>query len=510
MKKQNRTQNAIRGIGAGIINNILTIILPFCTRTVIIYTLGMQYAGLNSLFGSIINILNISELGISSAISYSMYKPLQEGDDDKVRALLAFYKKCYRVIGFITLGIGLVIAPFLEYFVAGEHPENVSLYILYFVYLINNVLGYFLFAYKKVVLSANQRYDVEVSITTICTIMQNMLQIVLLLLVRNYYVYVLVIPIITLLGNILNSIMVKKMFPQFYCQGRVEQKEIKEIGRSVAGILCTKISSTVFLSADNIVISSFLGLTILGVYGNYYYVITCLIAIFAVIHNSIRPIIGNCILTETKEKLLRQFKVYHFMYMWIASWASVCMLCLYQTFEYLWGGADNLLPMGIVVLLTVYFYLGRVGALQEVYLEAAGIYWERRWVPLTAAILNLSLNLLMVQSIGLVGVLLSTIISYCLVSIPCNVYMIKKYCFTDIFSLKGFYVKIVIQLLICSIVATVTYWACSGIGESGYLDFLIRGAVCVFLPNVLMGLCYFKREEFWESYKYVKTIISRK
>lgn len=505
----NRTRNAVRGIGAGIINNVLTILLPFLTRTVIIYTLGVQYAGLSSLFSSIISILNISELGIGSAISYSMYRPLQEGDDEQVCALLAFYRKCYRVIGGITLAAGVLLLPFLDKLVAGEHPADISLYLLYVVYLINNVLGYFLFAYKKVILSANQRYDVEVSIASVCTILQNLLQIVLLLSVKNYYVYVIVIPLMTLLGNVLSSAAVDRLFPQFICKGAVSTGKLSEIKRSVGGIVCTKISSTVFLSVDNIVVSAFLGLTILGIYGNYYYVISCLIGIFAVIHNSIRPVVGNCLITDAKEKIFEGFRTYHFMYMWFAGWAAICLICMYQTFEYLWGGAENLLPMGIVLLLAGCFYTGRTGALQEVYLEAAGIYWERRYIPLAAALLNLTLNIFWVRRIGLYGVVLSTIVSYILITIPCNIYMLKKHCFPGLLSQAEFYGGMLLQIGVCLLAGAATYWACGFLGKTSVLHLIERGAVCVVLPNIVYIVCFIRGKYLKKAFALIRTVLHR-
>lgn len=504
---QNRVQNAVRGIGAGVINNILTVLLPFVTRTVIIYTLGIQYAGLSSLFSSVISILNISELGIGSAISYSMYRPLQEGDDAKVCALLAFYCKCYRIIGVLTLLVGLVFLPFLDKLVAGDYPPNINLYILYLVYLFNNVLGYFLFAYKKVILSANQRYDVEVNISSICTIMQNILQIFLLLLVRNYYMYVIVIPFITLVGNIISSCIAGKMFPQFFCYGKIEWEQLRDILRNVGGIVCTKVSSTVFLSVDNIIVSAFLGLTVLAVYGNYYYVISCLLGIFAVIHNSIRPVVGNCLITDSREKLYENFTTYQFLYMWFAAWATTCLICMYQNFEYLWGGSDNILPIKVVLLLVVSFYIGKMGALQEVYLEAAGIYWERKYIPLIAAALNLTLNIILVQRIGLYGVIFSTLISHVFITTPCNAYMAKKYCFYDLLSLPRYFSECMSQLLVCLLCCITTYKVCSVLGETSIWNLVCRGGICLVLPNLIYLICFIRGKRIKNAFALLHSVI---
>ena len=149
-----RVKNASRNIVWGVLNKIVVLLLPFITRTVMIYTLGMEYVGLSSLFTSILQVLSFAELGIGSALVFSMYEPMAENDDKKICALLNLYKKTYRIIGVIILVAGLAILPFLNYFVNGSVPNNINLQILFVIYLLNNLVGYFLFAYKQALFTA--------------------------------------------------------------------------------------------------------------------------------------------------------------------------------------------------------------------------------------------------------------------------------------------------------------------------------------------------------------------
>ncbi|RGX70923.1 hypothetical protein, partial [Bacteroides stercorirosoris] len=161
-----RLNNSTRNIFAGLINKVLLILFPFISRTAIIYALGNEYLGLNSLFSSILMVLNLSELGISSALVYSMYKPIADDDKVKIRALLAVYKKWFRVIGVTLLTVGLTLLPFLKYLIKGEVPSDVNLYLLYLIYLFNTSLGYFLFAEKRALLTAYQRSDIVSNINS--------------------------------------------------------------------------------------------------------------------------------------------------------------------------------------------------------------------------------------------------------------------------------------------------------------------------------------------------------
>ena len=111
--KFERTQNATKNIIAGVSLKLYQIIVPFLMRTVMIYTLGIQYLGLNTLFSSVLQVLNLAELGVGSAMVYSMYRPIVENDRKKICALLQLYRLYYRIIGCAILVIGLAILPFI-------------------------------------------------------------------------------------------------------------------------------------------------------------------------------------------------------------------------------------------------------------------------------------------------------------------------------------------------------------------------------------------------------------
>ena len=181
-----RTRNVLKNVEWGLIQKVLTLIVPFINRTVIIKVLGMEYLGLNSLFTSVLSILSLAELGISSAIISAMYKPIAENDTELVCALMNYFKKAYRVIGLFVTVVGLGIMPFLSKVVKGDVPPDVNIYILYIIYLSNNAISYYLFAYKNCLFIANQRNDVNSKIQAAILIVQNVIQIIMVYLTKNY------------------------------------------------------------------------------------------------------------------------------------------------------------------------------------------------------------------------------------------------------------------------------------------------------------------------------------
>lgn len=498
-----RTKNATRNIIWGVIEKIITILLPFVTRTILIKVLGAEYLGLNSLFTSILQVLSISELGISTAIVFSMYKPIAEDDNESLCSLLNLYRKVYTVIGTIILIAGLLIIPLLPKLIAGENNTNVNIYILYLVYLFNTVLSYFLFAYKQALFSAYQRNDLISKRTTIVSLISNGLQIAFLLLFRNYYTYVIVVPFATIITNLLNAALANKMYPNINCKGKVPDSEKKEIKKRIIGLLSFKIYGVVYTSVDTIVISSFLGLVPLAIYNNYFYVQTAIIAFLTIITSSITAGVGNKMITNSKEDNYNDFMNFTFANGWLSSWCAVCLVTLYQHFMRTWVGEDLTFPFLTMILVVLYFYLSRVTCLTFTYREAAGLWWEDRIRPLIATVANLGLNLLLVNVIGMNGVILSTVVCTVFINVPWGTIILFKNYFKR--TPKDYFIKIILYVSITTAVSIVTIFICSFIPASGWGYLAIKGAICLIVPNIIFWIVFKQIKE----YAFIETFIKR-
>lgn len=491
-----RTRIASRNIVWGILGKVVSIFLPFATRTAMIYTLGMDYVGLGSLFTSILHVLSFAELGIGGALVFSMYKPIAEGDDEKVSALLNLYRKTYRVIGVIVLLLGMAIMPFLDYLVAKDLPADVNLRVLFLIYLGNNLVGYFLYAYKFSLFTASQRVDVVSKIGMGVHLVSGLLQIVILLTLRNYYVYIIVVPLITIINNLILGVLADKMFPQYKCQGQITPLEKRDIEKKVCGMLFQKIGNIILTSADTIVISSFLGLKVLGIYNGYYLIVTSLFGFLSVVQQALIPSIGNSIVTESVEKNLRDFRKFQFLYLWIVIWWCACLLCLYQPFVSLWQGTENMLSNVSVVLLVIYFFSYKMGDVCWMYREAMGLWWESRYIVFISAMFNLATNILMVRSIGLPGVLLSTIFSIAFISLPFNSRVLFTKYFKSTKQYRYYLIRLATYFGQMCIVAGMTYAICKLMGDYGITTLFLRGIICVIVPNTLMVLLNIKNSDF--------------
>ncbi|MCM1286166.1 MAG: polysaccharide biosynthesis protein [Acetobacter sp.] len=507
--KIERSKNSIRNLFFGTISKIYNLIIPFLMRTAIIYLLGMEYLGLSSLFASVLSVLNLAELGIGSALVFSMYEPVANDDGEKICALMRLYKIYYRVIGIVILVIGIAITPFLPNLVKGEIPSDMNIYILYYLNLVTTAISYWLFAYKNCLLSVHQRYDVGDKIGYVINTVKYLGQFLVLLIFKNYYLYLIVATISGVVSNLTTARIVDKIYPQYKAMGKLPKDEVKKINRKVADLFTSKIGSIVYDSADTIVISAFLGLIALAKFQNYFFVMNTIFGFVSLITSSSLAGIGNSLITESEEKNFNDLKKITLIISWISAFCVCCFACLYQPFMTLWVGEDNLLPYGMVVVFCSYFIIRQINNLLNVYKDAAGMWHEDKWRPLTCSLVNLVFNIILVQFWGLYGILLSTIASMVVVGMP----WLTHNLFTTVFHCnpKKYIIDIIKYLLLTAICAAI----CIGITniikiESNIITIIVNLIICAIVPNAIFFILFRKREEFKSVVRLINNITKGK
>lgn len=497
MNKDSRTKNAVRNLFFGTITRIYNLIMPFIIRTVMIYMLGMEYVGLNSLFVSILQVLNLAELGVGSAMTFSMYKPIVENDSITICALMRLYKIYYRVIGLIILAAGLCIVPALPMLIKKDLPADINLYTLYLINLLTTVVTYWLFAYKNCLLTAHQRNDIGDKIGYIINTVKYLGQILVLVIFKDYYLFMIVALVMNVVSNIATAIVVDKLFPEYHAVGKLPKEQSQVINKRIKDLFTSKVGAVVYDSADTIVISAFLGLTALAKYQNYFFIITTVGSFVGLITAASRPGISNSIITESEEKNYKDLKKFTFIISWVTCFCTCCLACLYQPFMVLWAGEENLLPYGMVIILCVYFIIRMLNDVLMIYKDASGMWHEDRWRPLVCSLVNLVVNLILVQFWGMYGILLSTIASMIFVGIPWVIHNL----FTVVFhsNSKQYVIKmlgyIAVMVFSCAACILLTYFLPI---KSNILKMIVNLIICAIVPNAVFFIVYRKHSEFRE------------
>lgn len=480
-------------------------LVPFVMRTVMLHTIGIGYLGLNGLFASVLQILSISELGISSAIVYSMYEPVAKQNTKKLGAILRLYRTLYAIIGVTIFLLGTAMLPFLPKLVSGDVPPDINIYVLYMMYLVSTALSYSVFSYRSSLLEAYQCNYVINKISLVTMTVQFSLQITFLLLFKNYYLYIVTQFAVQFVNQIAVYLAVRKRYPQIKPEGKIEKQTLQNIVHKVRGLVFGRISSIILNASDSIVISMFLGLTALAIYQNYFFIVTSIINFLSSILAGSMAGIGNSLVTDTKEKNYNDFRRFTFIMSWIVCICTNCFLLLFQPFMKIWMGEDKMLSMGMVILFCVYFFVFVYNKLFNVYKDAAGLWYEDRFRPLITALANLGMNLCFVRSIGLYGIIASTVLSILCIGIPWLLRNLFHLLFHRSASayLKELGKYLAVTVLSCGI----SYFGTRGLHCDGLLGLFVYGAVAVVVPFCMYLILFRKNIYFKDTIHLIKRLL---
>ncbi len=409
-----RIQQAKKNIAFGFVSNFVILFMNFLQRTIFILILGQTLTGVNSLFSGILSMLSMAELGIGSALNYSLYKPVANKDYEKIKSYMLFYKKAYRVIAAVITIIGLALTPFLKYLVKNPGDNTIQeLTVYYLIFLFNTVSTYFV-AYKYSLVNAEQRNYIQTNITTITKIVTVVVQIVVLLVTRNFLIYLLAQAAVELLQKIFVSRYLNRLYP-YLCEKKVQKLEKEEtavIITKTKALMCHKIGDVARLQTDSIIISSFIDVGVNGIVDNYNYVITYVANFVNIIFNSVLSGFGNLVATESKEKQYEVFKVYRFFACWLYGFATVGFwYLLTPLIGNLWLNDEWVIGQGIVTLILIDFYFKGGRVVLANFKIAAGVFEKDRYLALIQGGVNLVLSIGLVQVIGLSGIYVGTVVS---------------------------------------------------------------------------------------------------
>ena len=507
--KINRILRTKYNIVAGAINRISVLLLGFLIRTYVIHYLGNEYVGLSGVVTSILNILNLAELGFASAVIFNLYKPVAENDTEQICALLAFYRKAYLAIGSIVLVGGLLIFPFLHFFIHADIPENVNINIVYIIYLVNTCIGYFFFGYINVLLNAHQRNDVDSYLSVLTYIIEYGVQIVVLVAFRNYYLYILAIPLATLTMNIVRYVIVRRMYPDYICRGTIDSKTKKSVYENIKGLVIQKICASTRNTFDSIFISGYIGLMAAGLYSNYFYILSSVHGILVVFNSAMSAGIGNSIAIESQEKNHNDMMKFIFIYGWLSGLCTICMLCLYQPFMKIWAGAENLLPFYDVILFCLYFYSLTLGDIRSNYSAGAGLWWHERYRSLAEVVANVILNAVLGKLYGIPGIIVATLITIVFINFGYGSTIIYMKYFTN-FSVITYYKRNAMYFAITLLTAIPTYLLTTLIVKDGVLGLIEIAIITGTVPNIVFYTIYHRLPVFKEAQSlFLRTIKSR-
>ena len=493
----------------GVGSQALSMLMGFFTRWMFIALLGKEYLGVSGLFTNVLSLLSLANLGFDTAIIYSLYKPLAEGDVVTVKGYMCLYKRVYRAVGGTVFLLGCILMPFLPYLINGEVtiPENIN--IIYFLFLLQSASSY-LFSYKQSLLTASQQSRTISLYHSIFMVLRNLGEMVVLFFFHAYIPTLICIIVFQFAENAWIAGVTDKKFPFLVdsSPGKISSAQKNALRENVKSLFLYKISGTIISSTDNILISKFQGLASVGLYSNYVYIVDVIRTFLSYIFYSMTASIGNYNATESKEANEKMYYNLFFASFWLYGFTGICLGVLLNPFISLWIGKDYLLPNWTVFIIIANYYTAGVQYASTTYREVTGLFKIGKYRPLIAAIINLVVSIILAYPLGISGILLGTIISRLCVYFWYDPYIIHKTLFAR--KLKYYFAT----YLLYGLTALGAGVLCFAIGSSipihnQWLSFLANMVSCIVIPNALFFFLFRRREEFQVILGYMKAIGKR-
>ncbi len=502
-----RVKSATRNIAFGYVGQVATALMSFVLRTVFIMHLSEQLLGINSTYTNVLSILNMAELGIGTALNFSLYGPVARGEKEKIKSYMQLYRKAYLVIAAVVAGLGLALSPFLRFLV--KNPGDVSLRdltLFYFIFLFNTVSSYFV-AYKYSLINAEQKNYVQTNINTVTKVVTVLIQIFVVVFTENFYLFLLTDAAVQLIQKIFVSRLLDRMYP--YLKEKdvlpLSKEESGEVWKKTKALVFHKVGDVARLQTDALIISSFIEVAASGYVDNYNLVINSVSNFVNIIFNSVISSFGNLIATEGRQKQFDMFRVYRFFASWIYGFSCVgFMVLLTPLISLLWGEKWVLATAPVFCILTDYYFKGDRIVLSN-YKTAAGVFEPDKYLALIQGAVNLVLSIALVQTpLGLTGIYIGTIVSGLIANITKPI-IIYKTCFGK--SAYGYFVdsfkylaSLVSVLVICLLISRYV------LASLSFVRFFIMVVIITIVFNGVYILLYGRSDEF----KYVYARIRQK
>ena len=500
-----RLKNSIKNIISGVIAQMLILLFSFFTRTVFIKILGTTYLGLGSLFSNIMGLFSLAELGVGQAITFALYKAIADKNQDKIINLMKLYKKIYEGIFLLIITLG-----FSSYFlldkILKESKELENVKIIYIIFVLNSAFSY-LYIYRNSYIIANQKSYIISKVNYSFVIGTNIIQIIVLYYLKNYIIYLLIQTMSTIFQNIYISKICLKLYPFLNNtpSKKIDSIEKKEIFSNIKSLIFYKVGTLALNSTDNILISMYAGLNIVGIYGNYSLIVTSLGGLLSVIFNSMTASIGNLVVKEKIEKKIEIFKIINFMSFWIYSVSSIMLYILLNDFIKIWIGNQYLLSNLTIIVIVTNFYISGMLFPTFTYRQTLGLFKYGKFRPIISAMINLFISIILGKKIGLVGILLGTAITRLLTNVWYDPYIIFKIEFK--ISLKKYIKDYFTYANTFLLLGLTNYLLLSTILlDNNIIKFFIKGISSFIISNLIIILFFNKTFEF----NYLKNMLNNK
>lgn len=495
MAEKSRTEYSFLNASMSVAYNMIGALLGFINRVVLTHTLSATYVGVNGLFLELLTLLSFSELGISAAMAFMLYRPLAERDLSFIRGLIHYYRKLFSIVGAVIFAVGLCLIPAFPLLLknADEVPR---LRLIYLIYLSTNVLSYPLL-YKRTLLAADQKEYMLAKYLIGAQFAQYIAQIIILLTVRNFMLYVLAGCLPTLAANILCARRIDRIYP-FLAEANdrpLSSHSRRDVDRYISATTMQKVGAVLINNTDSLILSSMISVASVAQYSNYNLFCRGIDMILASCFQGIINSVGNLTASRENAAHIRNiFNITLFINQWLYGFSSICLYELLSPFVALCFGAEYVFPCGVVLIICLNVFTKGMLMTSQTFHDSMGLYRHDRYRTLAEAGINLVISILLARRVGIAGVFIGTILSHLLTSFwiePCVLFREGFHA-----PVKAYFLRYGIYLFVFSLAWLATDILCGLVRGGPALRLIARIPLCLLVPNLLFFLCYRRTAEY--------------
>lgn len=411
---ESRTQKSIRNAKVALFFSVLTFALGFFSRKILLDALGADILGLYTTANNLCGFLNMAEMGITSAVAFSLYKPIFDNDRQAITEIVSIQGWLFRYVGVaMIVGAVILMACFPVFF--SEEKTHLPLwysYATFGVVFLSQVLGYF-FCYQQTLLFADQQsYRITYSLqSTRCV--KLLLQVIGIGICGYGFVFLLMVELACgILSLLLLNYQIQKCYPwltPIISNGSVWSNKHPRIIQKAKQLAFHRLSSATIDKVTPVIIYGILSLKTVAIYGNYLLVITNVSVIVEMLFSGVNASVGNLVAEGNKQRILSFFCGYKAFRYWLVSIICFSLYYLFTPFMILWMGEDYIFDNKTIVLLILYLFVSNTGTCGT-FLNAYGLFQDI-YSPIIEAVVNVGLSILLGCFYGVKGILMGVLIS---------------------------------------------------------------------------------------------------
>ncbi len=495
--QKSRTSYVIKNTGAGIAVKVISILMAFVLKTVFIKVLGIQYTGVSSLFADVLTILSFAELGIGSAITYALYKPVAEDDSIQIAKLMNFYKVAYRFVALSVLIVGIIFIPFLDLLVKDVPDIREDIRLIYVLYLVNTSFSYLLI-YKSSILVAKQKKYVVSLYEGLFSVIRMIIGVFIIVFTRNFIMYL----VVDILLAVSQNYVIARTSAGEYEENKslhLSKDERRIIFADIGALAMYQISGVVLAGTDSIVISAMLGTSLVGYLSYYKLISNGITGLCQQFFNGANASVGNLAVEGDGEKQYELFKGLNFGIFWISAFCASAMFLLFNPFIELWLGEKYVMSQYVAMFIALDFYVTNMVRVVALFRTANGLFVYGKYRPIVMSIMNVILSVVFGYLWGVEGVLAATVISRVATQSWYDSYLVYRKVFKK--NYFEYLVKYILFMATMRLCVALEWWICNLVIKEG---FVIKLLVAIAVPNIVILILWGQSQSFKMFFRRIK------